>query len=352
MLNCIVNNPQTKLYAGIDLHKKYSYLTIMNYDGYVQHQGRYNHSDDTLLPAMLQYNNLEATVESTYGWYWFADKCKQANIPLQLAHPQKVNAIAGRKKTDQGDSRILADLLRTNLLPPAYMSTPYERSLKELLRFRMQLIDQRGTVKRRLHDILAKQNLVCPYKDILGKKARAWLSSRNCPFPYGDEIISALTVATTLTNQITLFDQQVKNQGQDNHEVKLIQTIPGIGPILGLTLISEIGDIHRFASDRALAAYAGVVPSVHSSGDKTFYGPTSKHGNKYIRWALAEAMVHIVRKDSNIKQFYEQLKTRKGSSKAKVAVMNKMLRCIHAMLTKDKPYVSKPIATDNTTHNN
>lgn len=332
-------NNVNKLYAGIDLHKTYMFVTVMNKDGYIQRQGRFENRDHTLIPALLQYNiPVEATVESSYGWYWLADDLDNARIPFLLAHPKKVNAIVGKKKTDKEDSKALADLLRTNLLPQAYIPTKMERNLKELLRFRLHLVENRSTIKRRIHDILAKQNIICEYSDVLGKKAHEWLSLLNCPSPYQEEIDSCLLLADNLTVQIDEFTNRVKDQTQQDANAQLLLTIPGIGDILALTLSVEIGDVFRFANDRALASYAGVVPSVHSSGDKTHYGPVSKHGNKYIRWALAEALVHITGEGKPLHDLYERLKEKKGSPTARVAVMNKMMRIIYAMLTKKRPY--------------
>lgn len=335
----MLNNNVDTLYAGIDLHKTYMFVTLMNKDGYIQRQGRFENKDDTLIPALLQYNiPIEATVESSYGWYWLADSLDAAHIPFLLAHPQKVNAIVGKKKTDKEDSKALADLLRTNLLPQSYIPTKMERHLKELLRFRMQLVEQRSTIKRRLHDILAKQNIVCEYSDILGKGAQEWLTSLSCPSPYKEEIDTSIFLANNLTLQIERYTTSVKDQVQKDPNAQLLLTVPGIGEILALTLSVEIGDVHRFVNDRALASYAGVVPSVHSSGDKTHYGPVSKHGNKYIRWALAEALVHVTGEGKPLNEFYQRLKEKKGSPTARVAVMNKMMRIIYAILTKQKPY--------------
>lgn len=329
-------------YAGIDLHKKYSYITIMDNNGYVQSRQRHEHKKNTIIPALQEYNTIEqkllTTVEATYGWYWLADELDAANIAVSLAHTAKVKAVVGKKKTDKEDSKALADLLRCNLLPTAYIPTMYERSLRELLRFRMQLVQQRGTIKRRLHDILRKQNIDCTYTDILGVQAQVWLKSLFCPYPYGQEIQSCLELAQTFTDQLEIVTKDIQSKATIDDTAQLLMTIPGIGAILGITLAVEIGDITRFANDRALASYSGVVPSVSSSGGKTHYGPVSKHGNPYIRWALAEAMLHILTKDPGMDAFYQKLKERKGTAKARVAVMNKLMRAIYAMLKKHTAY--------------
>ena len=203
-------------YAGIDLHKKYSYVTIMDQSGIIHNRSRHEHTTQTLIPQLLSYNTdtrrIKATVESTYGWYWLADSLDAAGIDYCLAHPAKVKAVVGKKKTDKEDAKALAHLLRTHLLPMSYIPTPDERSIRELLRFRMTLVSQRSTIKRRLRDILAKQNKDCPYDDILGKQATSWLRGLACPQPYALEIETALTVTAKQTEEIEKVIDEIRKR--------------------------------------------------------------------------------------------------------------------------------------------
>lgn len=326
-------------YAGIDLHKNYAYITVMDRLGYIQHQGRFPNKENQLVPSLAQYPlPVQAVIESTYGWYWLGEQLEDAKIPYVLAHPQKVHAVVGRKKTDKEDSKALADLYRTNLLPTAYAPTPEERRLREVLRFRFRLVEQNAAIQRRLRDILAKHNLSCPYTDVLGKKAKEWFCTLPVSFPYDAEITTLMNLSAALQKEIAGYTQKVREQSVRNQTAVLLQTIPGVGDILSLLLAVEIGTIDRFRSDRALASYAGLVPSVSSSGDKTQYGSTSPKANPYIRWALAEAVIHVIRKDPAYKRFYDNLAERKGKSKAKVAAMHKLARAIFMMLSRKVPF--------------
>lgn len=327
---------EEKWYAGIDLHRNYSHVTIMDKQGYIQSQARYENREDGLIPALLACKYpVEAVVESTYGWYWLGDKLEGAKINYFLAHPQKVKAINGKVKTDERDSKILADLLRCNLLPMSYIPSKDERSIKELLRFRFRLVENLSSVKRRLRDILAKQNLICEYSDIIGKSAKEWFNKQEFKYPYNTEALTLLKQADQLKEHIRQYDTKVEKHVEESDDALLLQTIPGVGKIIALTLVTEIGNIERFPNARRLASYAGLVPSVASSGDKTYLGSTGKGGNSYLRWALAEAVTHTIKKDKSYKEFYEKLvEKKKVKGKAKVAVMNKLLRTIYAMLTK------------------
>lgn len=347
-----MNTQQEFWYAGIDLHKNYAYVTIMDKLGYIQHQGRFDNQKKQLVPALTQSQTpIQAIIESTYGWYWLGEALENAKIPYVLAHPKKVHDVVGRKKTDKQDSKALADLYRTNLLPTSYVPTKEERNLRELLRFRHRLVEQQSSLQRRLRDILAKHNIECAYTDILGKAAKSWLRSLTFAFPYDAEIITLLNLSEYLEKDIEQYSKKVRTQSADNKTAKLLQSIPGIGDILSLILSVEIGNIRRFRNDRSLASYAGLVPSVSSSGDKTHLGQTSSQANAYIRWALAEAIPHVIKKDHSYKEFYDKLVERKGKSKAKVAAMNKLIRAIFVMLNKRVPFTITQLPkneTDNT----
>jgi len=340
---------QPKLYAGIDLHKKYAYITLMDQLGYIQHQGRFENSEKKLVPFLQEKNTtvpLEAIIESTYGWYWLGEEMESAKIAYVLAHPKKVHDLVKGRKTDKKDSQALADLYRTNLLPEAYVPTPTERGFREILRFRCLLVRHKTALQRRLRDILAKQNKECKYKDILCKSAKVWLREQKFPFPYGEEIETILNQCEYLEKDIDAYTIKIEEQSIDNPTAKLLESIPGIGYLLALLLAVEIGNISRFPNDRALASYAGLVPSVASSGDKTHLGETSNKANPYIRWALAEAVSHVVKKDPVYKSFYDKLEGKKGKSKARMAIMHKLIRAIFVILTKKEKFKIQQLPND------
>ena len=333
---------QSQWWAGLDLHKRYIYLTIIDKYGTINYQGRYdNKDDDKLIKKLTSFpGQVNTVVESTYGWYWLVDKLESAGLLVFLAHPQKVRAVAGSSKTDRKDSFILADLLRMNHLPTSYIPKPAERHSRELLRFRFSMVDQLSTVKRRLRDILAKQNLNCPYQDITGLKAKAWFKEAEITYPYQTEIQVLFNQAKQLKAHIKEVDKTINEQLKLNPSAQLLMTIPGVGRILGLTMAVEIGNIARFPKISSLAAYAGIVPRVYSSGGKTYIGSISREGNKYLRWALAEASLYLIKHDAVYKSFYDRLiKRGKPKPKARVAVMHKLTRAIYTMLKRNIPFI-------------
>ena len=125
--------------------------------------------------------------------------------------------------------------------------------------------------------------------------------------------------------------------------MKLIQTAPGIGTILSMVIIMELGDIKRFPRAEKLAAYSGLVPRVHSSGGKTYYGKTRSDVNRYLKWAFVEAANSIVRHrkkwpNKHSVMLYERIRNKKGHAKAVVAVGRLLAEAVYGMLIKNEYY--------------
>lgn len=155
---------------------------------------------------------------------------------------------------------------------------------------------------------------------------------------YRKQIRSFLRQAEVIQDQMVEYDKIVTVWSGKDPQAKLLKSIPGIGPIISVLIMSEVGDIDRFKDARAFASYCGVTPSVKSSGGKTYLGKTNKHANPNLRWCLAEAVTHLNKKDPVAKQKYDQLVKTKGKGKAKVALMNKTARIIFAVLKRQTPY--------------
>jgi len=116
---------------------------------------------------------------------------------------------------------------------------------------------------------------------------------------------------------------------EESREAQLIRTIPGFGKYLSVLVAVEIADLNRFSDAAHLHAYAGVIPSTHSSGDKTYHGKIIRAGNRWLRWAAVEAVWPAIRADFDLRCFYERLSHAKGANKAKVATARRLLTIIY-----------------------
>jgi transposase len=121
---------------------------------------------------------------------------------------------------------------------------------------------------------------------------------------------------------------------------KLLSSIPGLGPILAVTIRYEIDDIERFMSAGKLCSYAGIVPSTYSSGNRTYQGKITKQGNKWLRWAMIEAAQQASAKDLWLRGFYLRI-SKNGKKIARVAVARKLVEIIYRIWKEEKPYYKK-----------
>jgi len=333
-----------KTYVGIDYHKKYSYGVIMTQDRRILKRQRFvNHRR-----AVAQFlgphagTDCSAVLEATRNWTVMHDWLEESTGQVVLAHPTKLKAIAAAKiKTDKIDAETLAELLRCDLIPPAHVSSPQARVIKRLLRHRIFLVRVRTMLKNRIHDLLDRDPLLraeWASTDVFSKVGIKWM--RGLALAQADRYIldTELTTLEHLTEQIRQGDSMLKRVGQSDHRVQRLQTIPGIGPFFAMLLLSEIDDVRRFASVGKLHAYAGLIPSTYSSGGRTYHGRIIKSSNKYLRWAMVEAVWPAIRQDVELHQYYHRLARRKGANTAKVATGRRLLSIVYRVLKEDRDY--------------
>lgn len=275
----------------MDLHKNSSTFCVKDKDGKL-----YDASKVVTNPYEVQkYINkftgskLSLVVEPVSQWYFYADLLQKLGVDLHLANPLQVKAIASaRVKTDKIDASVLCDLLRTNLLPEAYFSSPDVRNWKEMVRFRASLINLRTQVKNKVHAIIFKNGLSFQATRLFGKAGRQWLQSLELPKQFQVSLDRYLDMVEYFDGLVTEADTVIEKTVTDNQQALLLTSIPGVSYVSALTLIAEIGDISRFPSAKKLQGYAGLVPSTYSSGDMTRHGRITKQGSKWFRWTMVE----------------------------------------------------------------
>src|SRR4051812_2910459 len=132
--------------------------------------------------------------------------------------------------------------------------------------------------------------------------------------------------------------------------VVLLDTIPGVGELLGLTIASEIGDVARFGSPRKLIGYAGLAPKINQSGDRCRTGALSKAGSRTLRWAAVEAAHQSWRPTNPWHELYSDIAKRAGKNPAKSAVARKILIAAWHVLSREQPFTApRPRTADSTT---
>ncbi len=246
---------------------------------------------------------------------------------------------------------LLAHLLRANLLPTAYIPDQITRDIRETLRMYAFLVAQRTRLKNRVHAILLKNGLVCPFSDILGINSRQWLNNLQLRACYQDALVSYLRLAESINTEIKLLQEKIKACAYEHPYARILYTHPGISDYSGLLIAVEIGDINRFPNAGKLCFYAGLVPSLHASGGKVRMRSITRQGSKWLRWILVECALPAIRVSSRYAHLYNRVATKHGSGVGRFAVARKMLQTIYAMLKANQVYQERQLRSAPWGHN-
>jgi transposase len=282
-------------------------------------------------------------IEASRNWTVMYEWLEEILDEVKLAHPLKVRAIAEAKiKTDKIDARTLAHLLRSDLIPEAYVPGKETRQARCVLRHRMFLVKLRAMVKNRIHIILDKYPAILrPPKttDVFGVTGLRWIKEIQDLSKTDRELLDeSILVYESLDERIASSNEMVKRLAKGDRRVELLESVPGIGLFFAVLIANEIDDINRFRTEGKLLSYVGLIPSTYASGDKMHHGRLTKQGNKWIRWAMVEAAWPAIRKDASIAEYYARIRMRKGANVAKIAVARRLLKIIYRMLRQGRMY--------------
>ncbi len=325
------------LYVGMDIHKNFSYVVVKTEKGKVVKEDKVK-TDKEEIQGFFEdiVEEFEVAMEATGNYEFFYETLEELASKVHLSNPYKTRLIAEEKvKTDKVDANALADLLRADLLPTSYVPCKEIRELRRLVRRRVNLGKQRGNVKNQIKAELRRQNIDYSGKPLFKVEGLRFLRELSNPI-----IDSCLSIYEAIDKERKKMEGKLTTKGWKYEEVRLLQTIPGVGLYSGTLIFEEIGDIERFPSEDKLFSYAGLVPTVHQSGEHTYYGRLSKECNKYLKWVLIQCVQIHFRycPESKISSFYRRLKKKKPNNVAKIAATRKLLQVIYHMLKNHDEY--------------
>jgi len=335
-------------YIGMDLHQKTSTFSVRDKEGTVIEAATVPTTKESIAEFLSSYRGSSLAVEPVSQWYCYADFIESLGLAVKIANPNKVKAIAfARIKTDSIDAGVLADLLRTNLLPESYHAPQHVRDWKDEVRLRMSLVRLRVQVKNKIHALLWKQGIRSPYT-LFTQKGLRWLDAQTFPQTTAVALTTYRETLALLDRQVAEAEHRMIADNKHREEVKLLVTIPGISYLSALTIMAEVGNVTRFPSAKKLMGYAGVVPSTYASGGKVRHGKIIKQGSSWLRYILVEAAHHQLHctKRKGLRDYYNGIKDRKGSKAAAVATARKLCAVIFRVLTDKRPFIA-PEAWDN-----
>lgn len=322
---------------GIDYHKTVSPITLLDETGRVVRRRRIANRREEFEALLDGIDEpVSGVFEARRNWTVVDQLLDGLVAQRQMAHRLKVKLMAeARIKTDKLDSLVLAQLLRTGFLPESYWPPPGQGSDLEELRQRLFFIRQQTAVKNRLQ-VLVDRQLAVPetaqrFRDLFGRRGMAWLRSLTLPEPDQSLLQDLLLALDQVGQLIGQSDRRLEAVRQPDGRIRLVDELPGIGPLFAALMVIEIGDIGRFRWAKKLCSYAGLVPSTYQSANAVRQGRLTKQGNKYLRWAAIEAVNHVGAR-TPLGRYRDRMKRTKSANRAKAATAGRLLRQIYYRL--------------------
>jgi transposase len=313
------------VYVGIDVHRKRSQVAVIGQDGKICLNRNVVNGSEAMLRLVGSFPaGTPVAFEAAYGWGWLAAMLEGQGLEPHMVHPLRCKAIASaRLKNDKVDAAILAQLLRADLLPGAWIAPPGVRDLRALVRHRVSLVRLRTRMQNKIHAVAADHGHDRPASYQPGP-GRAWLDSLDLPPVPRQVIAGCLAVTGHLGPQIAAADGQLRALARSDPRAQVLMTLPGIGPFTAMVIIAETGDITRFPTARKLAAWAGLTPTVRGSDVKVRHGHISKQGSPVLRWALGQA-AQTARRSPEYAPAWTAIAARRGDRIATTALARKLL---------------------------
>ncbi|MBU2916337.1 MAG: transposase [Psychrosphaera sp.] len=323
-------------YCGIDLHARSLYVCILDTHGATVLHKEIKSNPEQLLELISPYlDDLVIGVECMHCWYWVSDFCEDHGIKFILGHALYMKAIHGGKaKNDRIDSYKIATLMRGGNFPVAYVYPKHMRATRDLLRRRTGIVRHGADLKAHVVNTTSQYNL--PPNNVNLKNVSARESLKHT---FKDEVAQRnidldMALLECYHRELSKVEWFIEKQAKQHEPAYLavLRTVPGIGQILGLTILYEIGNINRFDTVQHFASYCRLVKCKAESAGKTYGTQGNKIGNAHLKWAFSEAAVLYLRGNSKGQKYLQKLQRRMNKAKALSALAHKLGRAVYFML--------------------
>jgi len=296
-------------YCGIDLGATNSDLCVLDDRDNILLRKKVSNDKAQILKVLEPFkDDLEVVVESTFNWYWLIDALQEAGYKVVFAGTLGVFWISGAKvKTDPIDSLKLARLLKSNSILEAYIYPKEDRPVRALVRQRLKLVRERGKQYTSLRILLYQHGHLDHSRDGIKSMGREHLDEI-----FQDDQLTRLFSMQgydridMLSEQIEVLEKVIFGLSMERPEFSLLQTLPGVGRVIGSTILYEIGEISRFKNAKKFCSYCRLVPGIAQSGKVSRRGRGSKQGNPNLKWAFSQAAVYAVRTDPVVKRHFQK----------------------------------------------
>jgi transposase len=329
--------------VALDIHKKFSKAVIMEKESEILGERVIYHGDKSEMAAFLGKfeAGTDVVMEATFNWPWIADSALEAGLKAHLVDPVRAREMSkGYAKTDRKDAIYLGNLfLCGTLFPEVYLAPVEVRDKRWLFRLRLTFVRMRVALKNAVHGQLFRLGYVADFnvfseygREILEKHAFGELERMLLERKF-DAI-------DHLSKQIGLLEQRIAGDLREDRRAGILMSLPGVGKITAYGMLAEIGEIKRFASPRALSAYAGLLPLDNESGGTQKPKHTGGRCNRHLRWTAIEAVGGALKCSERMRSLHARVSAKnKGmGGKARVAVAREIVELAWILLTRNEHY--------------
>jgi len=328
-------------YAGIDLHASNNYTAVIDGHDKRLYGRRQPNRLDVVLDALDPFKKdlKGVVVESTFNWYWLVDGLMENGYKVHLANPSAIKQYEGLKHTDdKWDAFWLAHMLRLNILPEGYIYPKEERPVRDLMRRRLLFVHHRTSHILSLQSMITRnlgvRMTARGITKLMEEDAESMFDSPYLVLAAQNNIATIRFLAT----RIKIIEGEIRPLINIREEFKYLLTIPGIGDILGFTIMLEVGQLGRFPEVGDYSSYCRCVKSEKLSNGKKKDKNNQKNGNKYLSWAYVEASNFIRRHCPKADRFYQRKKAKTNGIVATKALSNKVARASYYVMRDQVPF--------------
>jgi len=333
----------SRRYMALDIHKHYSVVAGVNFEGQVILEPvRIEHADlEGWLKKHIQPTDYVVIESTTNAWHIY-DLLEPLAEKVLVANPIKVKQIAqARVKTDIRDTLILARLLAANMVPVIWVPPAHVRNLRYLLSQRRHLVEMHTATVNRMHSVAHRHHLSHPRGKRFNKKNTEWQQADALSDSEKFQLELDMNTKKHLAEQTEKITEKLRRMSHRKpwaESMMYLIQLPGFGVITGMTVLAAIGAITRFESPRHLASYSGLIPGLEQSGVKLRGKKITKEGRKDLRWAMVEVAQRAVKSDPLWKHRFNALQRRMHRNQAIVAIARRLLELVWYVLSRKQPY--------------
>jgi transposase len=278
--------------------------------------------------AAFEGLELDVALEATTGWRFVVEELRLVGAEVHLAEPAETADLRGSKKrakSDRNDARHLRELLMIKRLPESWIPPDHILDVRARVRLRHTLSEQRSEWQQRIQATLYHHG--CPQRrSLMTSDGREWLAAQSMPEIGREQINIALAMINGIDLQLASMDKELRAYARRQAGCKALMGHYGIGELIAVTILAELGDCGRFSSSRQAVRYAGMDITVHQSDQRRAPGHLSRQGPPALRWALFESAQQACRERSPDRDYYRETAARLGHNRACLAVARKLLK--------------------------